>query len=197
MHKRTGNWVSHLYCGRAYEWRSLGLRLLQGCGRGLSLSEILNVNVSAQSHVVGKVPADVVRIVIDDDLIAIPEPVIGKANIKGSDAEEEAAKPETARSAALNPENVPRAKAAPKMSVLPGTIKVVMRIVTAGIMADPFVVGVNMGRVRMSRLVVERAIVRCGTLPGANRRGTVSGNVRAGLVAIAVASVSFLGHADE
>jgi hypothetical protein len=52
-----------------------GAPAISGLGMGLPSSEILNVNVSAQAHVVGKIPADAVRIVIGHDLIATPEPV--------------------------------------------------------------------------------------------------------------------------
>ena len=56
--------------------------------------QVLHVDVGAQSDVVGEIPARVVGIVIDDDVVAVPIPVVDVSQVKRSNAEVEAAKPE-------------------------------------------------------------------------------------------------------
>ena len=51
----------------------------------MQLAQILHVAVSTESYVVRKIPADVIGVVIDHDLIAVPEPITDKAIIVGSD----------------------------------------------------------------------------------------------------------------
>jgi hypothetical protein len=113
------------------------------------------VDVSTQSDVVSQVPAVVVGIFVNDDVIAVPEPVAAEANVIRSHTEIEAAEPEAVGAASGQMPNVATAEAAGKASVFPGMIKVVVGIVTAGVVSDPFAVGVDVRRVRMSGLVVE------------------------------------------
>ena len=42
-----------------------------------SVAEIFPVDVGAESHVVGEVPAGMVGIIVDDDVVVVPEPVVG------------------------------------------------------------------------------------------------------------------------
>lgn len=51
------------------------------------------MDVRAQSHVVSEVPAIMVGIVIDDDVIAIPQPVVTESNVVGRDTEKESPEP--------------------------------------------------------------------------------------------------------
>src|SRR5262249_3750345 len=112
--------------------------------------------------------------------------------------EEEAAKPETTWSAAFNPKDMPRAKAAGKVSMLPGMIKVIVRITTAGFMADPFVVGVDVGCVRVIGHVMEGAVLRGRARSRVHRWRAMLGDVSVVcFVAIVGASVPFLCHGDE
>ena len=113
------------------------------------------MNVSAESHVVSEIPAVVVGILIDDDVIAIPEPVATVANVIRSHAEIEAAEPEAVGAASSQMPDVAAAEAARKASVLPGMIKVIVSIVGASAMANPFAIGMDVRRIRMSGLVVE------------------------------------------
>src|SRR5882724_10212858 len=68
------------------------------------------------------------------------------------------------------------AESAGKVAVLPGVIEVIVGIAAAGVMADPLVVGVNVGSVGMSSFVIEMAVVlrwmRC-----AHGRRTMGGDV--------------------
>ena len=58
-------------------------------------AEILDVHISAETHVIGEIPADVVRIVVDDDLIGVPEPAVAEGKIGCSNIPIPAVEPET------------------------------------------------------------------------------------------------------
>jgi len=134
-----------------------------------------------------------VWIFIDHDVVAVPEPIAAIDNVVWGDAEEEASKPETARSAALNPEDMAFAKTAPEASVGPRAIQVVVGIIPARIMSNPPVVGVDVGHVRMSRFVFEVVILRRRTLVCPAWRGPMCRNVPvADFVAIVVPFLSLL-----
>src|SRR5580704_11612542 len=111
------------------------------------------MNVGAQPGVVSQVPAIVIRVLIDHDIVAIPQPVIDEVVIVRSDGEVEAAKPETLPVSSPKMENMARTEAAGKVSMFPGMIDMVVGIVTARIVSDPFIVGVNVRSLRMTTLV--------------------------------------------
>src|SRR5215469_18594014 len=124
-----------------------------------SSPQVEDVHVRAQPDVIREIPANMVWIFIDHDVVAVPEPIAAIDNVVWGDAEEEAAKPETARPAALNPEDMAFAKTAPEASVRPRAIQVVVGIIPARIMSNPPVVGVDVGHVGMSRFVFEVVIL--------------------------------------
>ena len=117
------------------------------------------MHVRAQPDVIREIPANMVWIFIDHDVVAVPEPIAAIDNVVWGDAEEEASKPETARPAALNPEDMAFTKTAPETSVRPRVIKAVVGIISARIMSNPLVVGVDVGHVGMSGLVFEVVIL--------------------------------------
>jgi len=121
----------------------------------------------------------VVGIFVDDDLIGAPGPVVAEAVVIGEDAEVEAAEPEAIAAAAFDAEDVAAAEAAVEASMLPGMIDVVVGVIAAGIVADPFVVGVHVGSVRMAFLIVIFGRLR-GRMRGRPRGSrAMSGNVSA------------------
>ena len=63
-------------------------------------ADILDVNVSPGIHVVEQVPARMIGIVIDHDIVAVPQPVVDVPELKRRDAEVEAAEPEPRRATA-------------------------------------------------------------------------------------------------
>src|SRR5260370_40336153 len=125
----------------------------------LMVAEILDVDVGAESGVVGQVPAVVVGIVVDDDGIAVPIPVIGVVVIVGSYAEVEAAEPEALAVSSAKGIDVTAAKAAGEAAVFPGMIEVIVRVAATGIMADPSAIVVNVRRIRMIGPIAEGASV--------------------------------------
>jgi hypothetical protein len=67
-----------------------------------------------------------------------------------------------------------RAEPAREVPVLPRTIEMVVRIIAAGVMPDPFAVRMNVRGIWVSRLVAEIAVFRRSACPPANRSGAVS-----------------------
>ena len=111
------------------------------------------MGVHAQPTVVREIPADVVRILVDHQRVAVPEPAIDGAVVPRRDAKVEAVEPEPVPVPSFEAELVARTESAIEMPMLPGMIEVVMLITTAGIVSDPSAVIVNVGRVWMPRCV--------------------------------------------
>lgn len=134
-------------------------RITRPIYQGLLISpEKRDVNVSAQPRVIGEVKPVVVGILINHDLIPVPVPVIGEAVIVIDDAEVVAAEPETFSAPTLNAENMAAAKAAVEPSMFPRMIHVVVLIIAARVMPNPLIIRVNVGCVRVPRLVAEAAV---------------------------------------
>jgi len=114
------------------------------------------VNVGTEAHVVGEIPAIVVGVFVDDDVVAVPEPVTTVVQIKRSDAKEEAAKPEAARTTSPEAPTVAAAEAAGEAAVLPGVIEVEAAIIAAEIVSHPLAVAVDVRGFGMTFAVAER-----------------------------------------
>src|SRR5271157_2930365 len=99
------------------------------------------MHVRPETHVISQVPADVIRIVIDRDLIGVPQPVAAVADVHRGNAEVEPAEPEAAWTSAAQPPNVPSADSAREPPVLERMIQVIPRIVRSAIVPDPFIAG--------------------------------------------------------
>jgi len=138
----------------------------------------LHVDVGTESSVVSEIPAIMVRVCVDHDLVAVPEPVIAVGKVKRSDAEGETAKPETVGTASAYAPNVAAAEAAGETAMFPGMIEVEAGIIATGVVSYPFAVVVN---VRGLRVAFPVAIgVGSGSGRGATSRGrTMFGNIAA------------------
>ena len=119
----------------------------------------MGVDVGASSRVVGQIPAVVVRIVVDNNGIAVPVPVIGVVVIVGSYAEVEAAKPKALAVSSSQTVFMTAAKAACEAAMFPGMIQVIVRVAAAGIVAHPIVIVVDVRRVGMIGPIAEGATV--------------------------------------
>jgi hypothetical protein len=166
-----------------------------GTSRIKALSpEIANVNVGAQPDVVGEIPAFVVGVFEDRDIVAIPKPVVGIGKVKRGDAEVISAKPEAAGIASLDTPPVFTAEAAVEAAMLPGVIDVEAHIIAATFVSDPFAVVVDVRGFRVAFAVVvgaPRVFVMIFTMffPSLIGRRAVAGNVSSADVVVAVASV--------
>ena len=94
-------------------------------------------------HVVGEIPAVVVGIFVDHDLVAVPVPVVAIGEIKRGNAEVEAAKPEAAGAASADAPDVAAAEAAGEAAMLPGMIEVEAGVVASSVVSNPLAVVVD------------------------------------------------------
>ena len=113
------------------------------------------MDVGSETNVIGKIPANVVRIIVDYDFIAVPIPVTAIADVVGRHAEEESTKPKAFRASSTQMPNMSAADLTRKVSVLPRMIEMVVSIVTARIVTDPLVIRVHVRCLGMARLVFE------------------------------------------
>lgn len=146
-------------------------------GSELHRAEEFDVAVGAQANVVGEVEADVIGVFIDYDLVGAPVPIVAEAVVRGPDAEGEAAEPEAFAIAPFDAPDVAGTEAAAKVAVSPGMIDVIVGIVLAGVVADPFAVGVDMRSVGMAGFV-DIVSIFDGMSVGFGRRRTMRRRVR-------------------
>jgi len=151
-------------------------------------AKILHVDVGAQPDVIGEIPALMVGIFIDHDVVSVPVPVIDESQVKGGDAEVEATKPEAARASSCDAPGMSTAEAAVKVAMLPGMIEVEAGIVAPASVSDPFAVVVNVRRVGMA-FPVAKSGGRLGQRAMRGRR-TVFRNIPAAYGVAATTSVA-------
>ena len=101
------------------------------------------MHISAQLSVVSQIPARMIGVVINNNFITAPVPAVAVTSIIGSDAEEESAKAEPVRSAAVQMPRVAATNAAGKTAVFPRMMKMVVRVVSACIVAHPLAIIVH------------------------------------------------------
>jgi hypothetical protein len=136
------------------------------------------VDVGAEPDVIGEVPAIVVGVIVDNDVIAIPEPVIAVSKVKRANAEIEAAEPESIGAASTESPSVTAANAAGEVAMFPGMIQMEAGLVASVVMSDPFAVVVDVGSFGMAFMVAIGSSRRRGLVGRAVRgRGAVVGNV--------------------
>ena len=118
------------------------------------------MHVRSQPGVVGQVPSIVVGIEIDHDVIVIPQPVSTGVVIVWRGLEKESAHVKAITIASVQPPDVLRPNRSRETSMLPGMIKVVVDVVSTGVVSHPAIsLGVNMRRWRMPRLVLKCAML--------------------------------------
>jgi hypothetical protein len=147
----------------------------------LTISEILDVGVRAEPDVIRKIPAVVVRILIDYDLVGIPEPVTAEAEIGRGNTKIEAAEPETTRASSADPPHVAATEASGKPTVFERMIQMIMGVIAASIVADPTItLDVNVGSGGMASPIRRMAFDwRCRMRRGLVSSGAVSGDMSA------------------
>ncbi len=116
------------------------------------------MDIRSKTDVVSEVPADVIRIVVDHDVIGIPQPIVTETDIVRSDGEIESAEPETARASASEPPYMFAPKPSGEATMLPRMVDVVIGIAPSGVMTDPTLAIVDVRGVRMSFLLLELAM---------------------------------------
>src|ERR1700732_2649570 len=124
-----------------------------------------------------------VRILVDDDVVTVPEPAVRVVVVVRCDAEPEAAEAEAVAASALEPVDVVGAQVAPEMPMGRGMIEVVVRVAGAGVVSDPLIaLGMHVRGVGVPLRVGKIALRRrggtggcTGRLRGASRGGRTGG----------------------
>ncbi len=146
----------------------------------LLITHVQHVNVHAETGIVGKIVANVIRIGINYDRVGIPEPAVAIRDIKRSHAPVEIVEPKTIWTAAAQVPYVAATKATVKAAVLKRMIEMEVRVRATLIMADPLAVVVDVRRFRVAFLVgvtsLRRRFSRAGVGSRAVRRDKTSAN---------------------
>jgi hypothetical protein len=110
-----------------------------------------------------------VGIVIEHDLVAVPQPIIGVSVVGIRDTEKESAEPKTPGAAATESIDMAPADAARESPMFERPVEVVRRIIASRIMPYPLVIGMDVRSFRMSGLIRETAVARRAALLDATR----------------------------
>lgn len=151
----------------------------------LLIAQVLDVNVGAKSWIIRQVIPGVIRIFVDHDLIAVPEPSVGITDFVGRDAPVEIVEPEAAGPPAVKTEHVAWTESTTEPAMFPWMIHMQVGIVGTLIVTYPLVVGMDVRSFRMpslirrnrrsSPLLRSRALLRG---PIRLRRGTLRRSMR-------------------
>lgn len=145
--------------------------------------------VGAKPDVVGQVPAVVIGIRVNDDIVGVPKPVTAGIVVIWSDAEEEATEPKVVPRSTRKPKDVVAADFSWETPVFKWMIQMIVRVVPASVMTNPLIiVRVDVRGRGMSSLVfitttliallsVSRVAGASGGSRRSYRRGAVSGNM--------------------
>src|ERR1700722_6618238 len=126
-------------------------KIIHFSAASLAIAHVHDVDVRSQADVVGQIPAVVVWIVVNYDIVGSPVPIIAITEVIRGNRKIEAAEPEAARASSFNAESVALADAAGKSSVLERMIDVEMSVVLACIVANPLVsLGMDVRSFRMA-----------------------------------------------
>lgn len=109
-----------------------------------------------------------IGVVVDYNLVTIPQPVIGVVKIEWGQTENAAGDPEAISVVAFDPKDVSGAEASREPSMLEGMVQMEAGIVPPIIMTHPLAICVNVGGLRVP-LAIAEAVVFNGTV-GAVRR---------------------------
>jgi hypothetical protein len=117
---------------------------------------IHHMDIGAEAHVVREIEARIVRVVVDDDVVAVPDPVGGIRNIRGRNLPQRTLEPEASRCASYEAIHEARDNAEREPAMFPWMIEVEALIVSRG-KADPRIVAMHVRRFRVVRHVAHVA----------------------------------------
>jgi hypothetical protein len=116
------------------------------------------MHVRAKPDIVGKVPAVVIGIGIQDDVVTVPEPVAGITGVVWGHLEEEPVDIESVAPASSKPPDVLRPDRPREASLSPWMIETIVGIVATGVVSHPRVVlGMDVWGFGVARLIPEGA----------------------------------------
>ena len=117
----------------------------------------MHMDIGSEAGVIREIPARVIGIVVQHDVIAVPQPIVGVVVVVRRDVPVKAAKPEAVAASAFDAIDVVTADFTAEASVFPNVILMVTRIVTAPVMTDPLIaLGMDVRSFGMALLVAER-----------------------------------------
>lgn len=119
------------------------------------LAQKQHVNVGSESDVVRQIPANMVGVLVNDNFIATPDPVVAVGDIIRRNAEIETAEPEALRPASGEMPDVRAAETCRKVPVLPRAVEMIVRIVRRGVVPNPLSVRVHVGRIGVPGPITE------------------------------------------
>jgi len=99
-----------------------------------------------------------IGIVVEDNVVVIPIPIVDIPDIIGRDAEVKAAEPEASGTTAFDPPDMAAANPLREMTMLPRVVKMIVSVVASTVVPDPLVVGMDVRSLRMALLVAERLV---------------------------------------
>src|ERR1017187_662701 len=124
-----------------------------------------------------------VGVLVNHDLVRVPEPAVAEVDIIGSHEEVETAKPTAIRPPSRRAPDMLFANTAHESSMLPRVIEMIVRVVRPGVVPNPFVAfHVYVRRLRMARLVSVSRAGGCIRLMGSRRSGMLRTMIRSGAV---------------
>jgi hypothetical protein len=113
----------------------IGVRQVQD--KLLLVAEILHMDIGSEPGVIRQIPAGVIWIVVQHDVVAVPQPIVGVVVLVRRDVPVKAAKPETVAASAFKAIDVVAADFAAEASVFPYMVLMITSIVAAPLMTDP------------------------------------------------------------
>ena len=153
------------------------------------------MDVGSEADVVGEVPAGVIGVVVDDDVVGVPEPSVGVGEVPGGYSEVEATEPEAGWAASAETPDVGGTEAAGEVAVLLGVVEVETGVVATVVVAYPVAVVFDVGGVGVSGGVGEVVVVGRAGRAVEGLRATGWGCVWGGPSTVGVGSaLMLLGH---
>ena len=126
----------------------------------LHTTQIHHVDINAQTSVIGQIPTNMVGIVINDDVVCIPEPSTAIGEVKLCNAESPIIEPEAAGTATTKTPYVAASETARETTMFKRTIQMEAWIVAALIVTNPLAIAVDVGRFGMVLAVRQMAVLR-------------------------------------
>lgn len=96
--------------------------MLSGCRLR---AQVHHVYVNAEPRIVGEVPAGIVGIGIEDDVVGSPVPAVAVPHVSGGDGKVESAEPEARRTAATETPDLASAGGTREATVFPGMVEMI------------------------------------------------------------------------
>ena len=123
-------------------------------------SEIHDVHIGSEASVVGQIPAIVIGVLVDDDIVSIPVPSINEAKIDRRDAPVPSIEGEAIGASTAEVPSVRWSESAYEAAMFKGVVDMKVCIVATGVVTHPLISLINVRCVGMAWPVTEVARLR-------------------------------------